>query len=125
MNNKKLGTQFEQEFCELLKQMGYWVHFISPDRTGSQPFDIIAVRNNKPYAFDCKTCESDKFNISRLEDNQIMAFEKWVRCGNTDPIIAIKWRGMVKFCPYNLLKTFKSIRLADLTTAYLLEEYYG
>lgn len=124
MNNKKLGTEFEQEFCKILADNGYWVHFISPDRTGSQPFDIIAVKSGKAYAFDCKTCESDRFNISRLEDNQIMAFEKWIRCGNIDPIIAIKWRGTVKFCPYNSLKTFKSMRLADLTTAYLLEEYY-
>ena len=124
MNNKKIGTEFENEFVDMLAKAGYWVHVISPDRTGSQPFDIIAVKSGKAYAFDCKTCESDRFNISRLEDNQIMAFEKWIRCGNIDPIIAIKYKGAVKFCPYNSLKIFKSVKVADLSTVYLLEGYH-
>jgi Holliday junction resolvase len=113
MNNKKLGTQFEQEFCTLLAQCGYWAHFISPDRTGSQPFDVIACKDNKPYAFDCKTCESDTFNISRLEDNQIMAFEKWLRCNNEYAYIAVKHKGLVRLIDYTELKEKRSIRLAD------------
>ena len=39
MNNKKLGTEFEREAVTLLSQKGYWVHFITPDSRGSQPFD--------------------------------------------------------------------------------------
>lgn len=111
MNNKKLGTQFEQEFCTLLAQCGYWAHFITPDKAGSQPFDVIACKDNKPYAFDCKTCEADTFNISRLEDNQIMAFEKWLRCNNEYAYIAVKHKGIVRLIEYSELKAKKSIKL--------------
>jgi hypothetical protein len=75
-NNKKIGSDFEQEACSILANHGYWVKFLDPDRTGAQPFDIIAVKSGIAYCFDCKTCVSDTFNINRLEDNQIMAFEE-------------------------------------------------
>lgn len=115
MNNKRLGTEFERELCELLAKIGYWVHFISPDRSGAQPFDIIAVKKCKAYAIDCKTCESDVFNISRLEDNQIFAFERWLRCENTQPIIAIKHKGDIKILYYEYLKEFKSVKISELS----------
>ena len=111
MNNKKIGTDFEREFCQLLSDRGYWVHFLNPDKTGSQPFDVIAVKNVTAYAFDCKTCIADTFNISRLEDNQILAFEKWLRCGNTQPMIAVFHKKEIKFIRYDDLKETKSIRL--------------
>ena len=115
MNNKKIGTEFEQEFCGLLARSGYWVHFINPDRTGSQPFDIIAVKDGKAYAFDCKTCEAETFSISRLEDNQIMAFNKWwIKCGNTDPIIAIKHKGDVYYLWYSDLRVLESVKIKDM-----------
>ena len=38
MNNKKKGTAFEKEMCDLLAIKGYWVHFIAPDARGAQPF---------------------------------------------------------------------------------------
>lgn len=113
-NIKKIGTDFEREFCRILADKGYWVHFISPDKTGAQPFDIIAVKDNKPYVFDCKTCEADTFNISRLEDNQIMAFEKWLKCGNSQPMIAIKHNSEIRLLWYEDLKAVKSIKISKL-----------
>ena len=50
MNNKIIGTAFEKEMCELLANRGYWVHFITPDNRGAQPFDIIAVKDGKAFA---------------------------------------------------------------------------
>lgn len=111
MNNKKIGSDFECEFCELLTERGYWVKFLDPDKTGSQPFDVIAVKNGTAYAFDCKTCEADKFSINRLEDNQKMAFEKWLRCGNTQPMIAVRYKGDVCILYYEDLKAMGSIGL--------------
>ncbi len=111
MNNKKLGTDFEQEICAKLANLGYWVHFITPDNRGAQPFDIIAMKGGIAYAVDCKTCVSDTFSISRLEDNQIFAFEKWIRCGGTDPIIAVKHEGEVWPINYSLLKEKRRIKL--------------
>lgn len=117
VNNKKLGTAFEQEFCEFLALRGYWVHFLSPDRTGSQPFDVIAVKNTKAYCFDCKTCSKPYFTIDRLEQNQIMAFEKWRDCGNDEPMIAIKHDGEVFIIEYYLLKYYGSVNIHQLEKA--------
>lgn len=92
MNNKKLGTAFEREICEKLAKKGYWVHFITPDSRGAQPFDIIAVKDGFAQAIECKTLSADKryFPLSRLEENQKLAFKKWLDCGNCEPIIAVK-----------------------------------
>ena len=111
ISNKKIGTEFENEFCQMLAEMKYWVHFITPDRTGAQPFDVIAVKDNKPYAFDCKTNASETFSIKRLEDNQIMAFEKWLRCGNRYAYIAIKHDDEVWVISYQDLKAKKNINV--------------
>lgn len=113
-NNKKLGTAFEQEFCEILADKGYWVHFMSPDKTGSQPFDVIAAKNGKAYAFDCKTCSTKMFGISRLEDNQILAFEKWIKCGNMMPMIAVKYKDTIRLIPYERIKAERSVVLDDI-----------
>ena len=115
MNNKKLGTAFEKDVVEYLAQKGYWVHFIVPDARGAQPFDIIAVRNGVAVAIDCKTCVADIFNISRLEDNQITAFEKWIACGNTEPLIMIKHEGKIYSVNYSLLKELGKVRVKNCT----------
>lgn len=114
-NVKKIGSEFEQELCELLTVNGFWVHFITPDKTGSQPFDIIAVKNNIPIAIDCKTCEADTFNISRLEDNQIMAFGKWLACGNEYAVIFIKHKGRIYFIPYDAIVSVRSEKILRMT----------
>lgn len=111
MNNKKLGSNFERQMCELYAQNGYWVHFISPDARGSQPFDIIAVKNGRVIVFDCKTCKDHIFRLSRLEDNQVMAFEKWIACGNPMPYIAVEYQGAVYMIDYDRLKRSKKIDL--------------
>ncbi|MBO5309686.1 MAG: Holliday junction resolvase RecU [Clostridia bacterium] len=89
-NNKNLGTNFEREFCKILKEKGYWAHFIEPNKTGGQPFDIIACKNGSVIAFDCKTNKGDRFALSRIEDNQELAFVTFSACGNNDCYIAVK-----------------------------------
>jgi Holliday junction resolvase len=92
MNNKKLGTAFERRVCEILKESGYWVHFLAPDSRGSQPFDIIAVKGGFVEAIECKTLDKSQrwFRIDRLEENQKTAFDYWEVCGNDEPIILIE-----------------------------------
>ena len=113
MNNKTLGTAFECRMCELLALKGYWVHFIVPDARGAQPFDIIAVKNGKAIAIDCKTCVADMFNINRLEDNQIMAFEKWLSVGNSEPIIAVEHKEEIYIIPYKSIRVLRSVKIAN------------
>ncbi len=95
----------------MLADIGYWVHFIVPDTRGAQPFDIVAVKNGISYAIDCKTCISNTFNISRLEDNQIMAFERWIKCGNTDPVIVVEHNDQIYCVSYTALKAVKKCKL--------------
>lgn len=123
-NNKKLGTDFENEAVDLLTKLGYWVHFISPDTRGAQPFDIIAVKNGIPYAIDCKTCVAKSFNISRLEDNQVLAFGKWTKCGNTEPLILVKHDGYIYVIGFRELADKGSVKLRPKANVYaeLLEE---
>lgn len=118
MNNKALGTAFEKLFCSLLASRGYWVHFISPAPNGGQPFDVIAVKNGAAYAFDCKTSVAKKFPYSRLEANQIMAFEKWIVCGNTMPQIAVKHQENIYLIFYSELKE-KGAVILDETHLYI------
>ena len=113
MNNKRIGSDFEKSFCAYAKRIGYWVHFITPDNTGAQPFDVITVKDGTAYAFDCKTCVDKIFSISRLRDNQIMAFEKWMACGNTTPMIAVEHDKKIYIINYNLLKDQKKINLEN------------
>lgn len=113
MNNKKLGTEWEHKVCEYLSKNGYWAHFIVPDARGAQPFDIIAVKDGEAFAIDCKTCVAGSFNISRLEDNQIMSFELWLRCGNNNPVVAVEHNKHLHWIDYVELKKHKSIKLTD------------
>lgn len=102
MNNKKIGTQFEQEFCKYLAEHGWWAHFLTPSAGGSQPFDVIAARGRDVYAIDCKTCSKDSFPFSRIEDNQHLAFQRiiwksdFIKCG-----IVILYNDEMYYVPYD------------------------
>lgn len=111
MNNKRLGMKFEQDVCKLLNEKGWWVHFISPDASGAQPFDIIAVKDGLALAIDCKTSSRKTFPISRLEDNQIFAFEKWIACGNEMPQVWVLYENEIYAVPYNELKEKGTVEL--------------
>ena len=108
MNNKKLGSCFEREFCRILAAEGFWVHFIAPDARGAQPFDVVAAKGGTAYAFDCKTCVAKYFDMSRMEDNQKTSFALWMKCGNGDPWVAVKHQEEVYLLRYaDLLKKGK------------------
>lgn len=113
MNNKKLGSAFEREFCQLLASRGWWVHLIAPAANGGQPFDVIAVKGGSAMAFDCKTSVSHIFPLTRLEENQIMAFERWLACGNEMPQVAVSYNGNIYLTPYRRLKQFGRIDLEN------------
>ena len=111
MNNKRIGTAFENRVCEMLAKDGWWVHFLSPDKRGAQPFDLIAVKDGKAVAADCKTCKDNYFRISRAEDNQILAFEKWMRCGNDEPGFFVEHDSKIYYVGFCELKKYEKIDL--------------
>lgn len=113
-NNKQIGAKFEQEFVEILAKKGFWAHFLAPSPTGAQPFDVIAMIDGSALCFDCKTSVKPIFSLSRLEDNQILAFEKWLKCGGQEPMIAVKYDNKVYLVSYTQLKLEGSVDLRKL-----------
>lgn len=124
MNNKQLGTQFERKVCEVLKNRGYWVHFLSPDSRGAQPFDIIAVRYGVADAIECKTLAPSKryFSIDRLEDNQVSAFEYWVQKNGREPYVYVEHGRDVHVIGWYELKQRRRV---DLSTREFLDEDFS
>lgn len=77
------GNEFEKYFCSLLQEKGYWALNIPKNSSGAQPFDVIAIKRDdiewKVMAIDCKVCSRGIFQLSRVEDNQWLAFETFSR----------------------------------------------
>lgn len=91
LSNKKKGSNFEEELASILARHGFWAHVVAPNpKDGSQPFDVIAAKNNRVYNFDCKTLDVAKFPLRRIEENQEKAFTKLMDCGCDRNFFAFK-----------------------------------
>ena len=76
ISNKAKGTKFEDHFVNILSELGFWARPMYPAHDGSQPFDVMAISpNGELYVFENKTNVGKKFNLSRLEDNQLINLE--------------------------------------------------
>ena len=89
MSNRKLGTDFEREFAQILADNGFWVHRMAQNASG-QPFDIIAAKDGKTYPIDCKVCTKDRFLLERCEENQRLSMKLWREKGNGIAWFALK-----------------------------------
>lgn len=104
MTNKKLGNDFESEFCQLLFDHGWWVHNMAQNAAG-QPADVIAVKDRKAILIDCKVCTRKGFALSRVEENQKYAMHLWRDRGNGEAWFAIKTvEDEIIMIPYFLIK---------------------
>ena len=72
MFNRQIGNKFEEEFAKKLYDHGYWVHRITQNASG-QPADIIAIKGYSVSLIDCKVCTKDYLDLSRIEENQVLA----------------------------------------------------
>ena len=122
MSNRKDGTDFEKEFCEILSRHGFWCHNLAQKASG-QPFDVIIARNRYVYPVDCKVCKNDTFPVRRMEDNQRHAMKKWMACGNGHCWFALKLsNGDIRMVSYRAIEEFcafterKSMTLEDIET---------
>lgn len=85
--------------------------------SGSQPADIVAIKNNIATLIECKNLENKTgiFNFNRIEANQFLAYRSFKAKKNTNMIIAIKWDNKVYFINFDLLQFFdKSIDLKKI-----------
>ena len=92
MSNKKAGTEFEKEFALRLAAEGFWVHLFQNNKNG-QPCDLIASRNGMAYLIDCKDCQGNFFELSRMEENQLNAMRLFEMTGNSRGKFAIRFPG--------------------------------
>ena len=118
MINKKLGNDFEHELSEILYDAGYWVHLLNQNKNG-QPADIIAVKNRMAFLIDAKVCSYEVFPFRRIEDNQQLAMDMWIDCGNIEPYFALKCRNEVYMVGYTTIKDLmrngkKQLNLDDM-----------
>ncbi|MHC1750710.1 MAG: hypothetical protein AB9856_20755 [Cellulosilyticaceae bacterium] len=124
VSNKKKGSGFEEEFAQLLSENRFWAHVIAPNpKDGSQPFDVVAAKNESMYAFDCKTVEGDRFPLNRIEENQEKAFQRLGQCGSYKNYFAFKVKENVYLCEASALISFKktgckSISVLEMTTSF-------
>lgn len=125
--NKKLGNDFELDFCEILFKEGFWVHNLAQNASG-QPADVIAVRDGKAYLIDCKVCSPRGLDFSRIEENQDLSMELWKECGNGAGWFAVLIDAQIMMIPHpiiNYLRKWKS-RMSMLNIkehGILLEEW--
>lgn len=114
-SNKRIGNSFEKELAEILRKKGYWVTLLTPKKhIGSQPADLIAIKDNKPILIDCKTCKTHSFPLNRIELNQWNASKRFLKCGNTEYYIAIKCEEKIYMIPIHTIdRTAKRINLKE------------
>ena len=103
MTNKKIGNDFESDFCEILFENGFWTHNLAQNASG-QPADVIAARNGKTYLIDCKVCSNQGFALSRIEENQDLSMELWKDTGNGDGWFALKVEEEIVMIPHFAIK---------------------
>lgn len=103
MTNKKLGNDFESEFCQILFDKGFWVHNLAQNASG-QPADVIAARNGKTYLIDCKVCSNKGFALSRVEENQNLSMDLWKSCGNGEGWFALLIGEQIAMIPHFVIK---------------------
>lgn len=121
ISNKKIGSKFEKDFANFLSKKGYWVHFIEgASHTGAQPCDIIAIKKDFTELYDCKTLnnKSGLFPISRIEENQRLAYERIRECGNPETIfsLAILWNNNLYYIDFDDIDfNKKSIDLKEIS----------
>lgn len=90
MNNKAAGTKFEKEFADMLAKQWFWVHLFQDNKNG-QPCDIVAAKRQRTYLIDCKDCQGNYFQLSRMEENQYNAMHLFRLTGNRDGYLAIRF----------------------------------
>ena len=124
MSNRKSGTKFEDELCEILSAQGFWAHNLAQNSAG-QPADVLTAKNNKPYLIDCKDCQNDKLSLSRIEPNQESAMTLWQQTGNTECYFALRSHtGVIYMAHLNVLITMRnSISQVNVDKFPTLEEW--
>ena len=71
------GNRAEKDVGLIFKKHGFWVHNFAKSQSGSQPVDIVAIRENESWLLDVKNLRKEdiSFPFSRIEPNQLTCFD--------------------------------------------------
>jgi Holliday junction resolvase len=122
MTNKKLGNDFEAEFCKMLFDKGFWVMNVTQNQSG-QPADVIAARNGKVYLIDCKVCSGRGFAFSRIEENQALSMTLWEQCGNGDGWFALLFENEIYLIEYWEMEMLQKLCLLSTLNGELIRQH--
>lgn len=102
------GKEFEIKMCNYLFKKGYYVIYMERAVTGSQPSDIVAIKDNIAILLECKNLENKNgiFTLDRVEQNQRLSYKRFKECGNNGFYLAIQWKNAVYMVNFELLKHF-------------------
>lgn len=89
MNRYTKGARSERELLSILEGKGYSVMRAAGSGVSSTSPDIIAIKNGKGLAFECKAWQS---NIS-IEKDKIAMLKQWKQNTNMQTMIAWRMNG--------------------------------
>lgn len=80
MDNTRIGNKTEKTASSIFREQGYWVYNCPKSASGSQPFDLIAIKGGKEYIVwfvDGKHVRKNEvsFTLDRIEPNQWASME--------------------------------------------------
>lgn len=112
------GSEFEQYLSVILYDNGYWALNIPRNRFGAQPFDIVAIKGSRILAIDCKVCSQPRFPLSRIEDNQWMAFDLIKKRTNAECYLACFYDNRIYWIPVNDAEYARELGKSSLPLSY-------
>lgn len=89
-----------------LAKLNYWCTYIENEsHSGGQACDVIAGKDGRIWAIDCKTLNNKNglFPLERVEQNQLFAYKRFKKCGNENFFLAILWNNNVYFVPMSII----------------------
>lgn len=106
VTNRSSGNAFERRFCAMLAERGFWAHNMAQSACG-QPADVIAVKGRTVWLIDCKVCSNDRFDLKRVEPNQLTAMDLWTTKCPYEPYFALELsEGAVFMVGYGTIQEF-------------------
>ena len=77
------------------------------------------MKSGGAYLIDAKVCTYEVFPFRRIEDNQQLAMDMWIECGNIEPYFALKARNEIYMVSYVTIKNLirkgkKQLNLEDM-----------
>jgi Holliday junction resolvase len=74
-------TEWEETVVKECRDFGFISFRITPAPDGGQPCDVVALGRDCSVMIECKVCKGPRFNLRRIEDNQILTLHKCLEKG--------------------------------------------